>query len=117
MPARALPPSLRSRQREWGMLGRAGSERFAALCWRGRHMHPHSAQQSTKFKQASNHPPCPAPCCCRLPACPACRWEWEELQPYVQSLRGPGQTAEALLLKYARASQQRPTDPVTYSLR
>ena len=46
-----------------------------------------------------------------------CSWEWEELQPYVQSLRGPGQTAEALLLKYARASQQRPTDPVTYSLR
>ncbi len=46
-----------------------------------------------------------------------CRWKWEELAPYVQSLRGPGQTAEALLLKYARASQQRPTDPVTYSAR
>ena len=45
------------------------------------------------------------------------RWEWEELVPYVQSLQGPGQTAEALLLKYARASQQRPTDPVTYSAR
>lgn len=37
--------------------------------------------------------------------------------PCVQSLRGPGQTAEALLLKYARATQQRPTDPVTYSMR
>ncbi|PSC68596.1 sister chromatid cohesion DCC1 [Micractinium conductrix] len=45
------------------------------------------------------------------------RWEWEDLSPYVQSLRGPGQTAEALLLKYARISQQRPTDPVTYSAR
>ncbi|KAL4437232.1 hypothetical protein ABPG75_004371 [Micractinium tetrahymenae] len=45
------------------------------------------------------------------------RWEWEDLAPYIQSLRGPGQTAEALLLKYARATQQRPTDPVTYSMR
>jgi sister chromatid cohesion protein DCC1 len=45
------------------------------------------------------------------------RWEWEDLSPYVQTLRGPGQTAEALLLKYARGSQQRPTDPVTYSAR
>jgi sister chromatid cohesion protein DCC1 len=45
------------------------------------------------------------------------RWEWEELEPYVRGLQGPGQTAEALLLKHARASQQRPTDPVTYSAR
>ncbi len=35
----------------------------------------------------------------------------------LQSLRGPGQTAEALLLKHARATQQRPTDPVTYGMR
>lgn len=46
-----------------------------------------------------------------------CRWEWEELEPYVQDLRGPGQTAEALLLKYTRISQAKPTDPITYSLR
>lgn len=45
------------------------------------------------------------------------RWEWEDLEPYVQDLRGPGQTAEALLLKYTRASQAKPTDPVTYSMR
>lgn len=50
-------------------------------------------------------------------ACACCRWEWEDLEPYVQDLRGPGQTAEALLLKYTRASQQKPTDPVTYSMR
>lgn len=45
------------------------------------------------------------------------RWEWEELEPHVRGLQGPGLTAEALLLKYARASQQRPTDPITYSAR
>lgn len=45
------------------------------------------------------------------------RWEWEDLERYVQDLRGPGQTAEALLLKFTRASQARPTDPVTYSAR
>ena len=48
---------------------------------------------------------------------PKRRWEWEDLEPYVQDLRGPGQTAEALLLKYTRASQAKPTDPVTYSMR
>ena len=41
----------------------------------------------------------------------------EDLERYVQDLRGPGQTAEALLLKFTRASQARPTDPVTYSAR
>lgn len=45
------------------------------------------------------------------------RWELEELEPYIQSLTGPGETVETLLLKYARASQQKPTDPVTYSAR
>lgn len=48
---------------------------------------------------------------------PKRRWEWEDLERYVQDLRGPGQTAEALLLKYTRASQAKPTDPVTYSMR
>ena len=33
------------------------------------------------------------------------------------TLQAPGQSAEALLLKYARASQQRPTDSVSYSAR
>ena len=45
------------------------------------------------------------------------RWEWAALEPYTAGLQGPGQTAEALLLKYARASQARPADPVTYSAR
>lgn len=35
----------------------------------------------------------------------------------MQDLRGPGQTAEVLLLKYTRASQTKPTDPITYSMR
>lgn len=61
-----------------------------------------------------SHPPThPRPTGLPLPR----SWEWEELEPYVQDLRGPGQTSEALLLKYTRASQPRPTDPVTYSLR
>lgn len=44
-------------------------------------------------------------------------WELSELLPYIQSLAGPGETTETLLLKYARANQQKPTDPVTYSAR
>lgn len=45
------------------------------------------------------------------------RWQLPDLEPYVEDLPGPGQTVEELLLRYARASQQRPTDPVTYSAR
>ncbi|KAG7668985.1 hypothetical protein Ndes2437B_g06719 [Nannochloris sp. 'desiccata'] len=45
------------------------------------------------------------------------RWELPALDPYIQGLAGPGETTEALLLKFARASQQKPTDPVTYSSR
>lgn len=45
------------------------------------------------------------------------RWEYDELEPYIRSLTGPGETVETLLLKYARASQQKPSDPVTYSAR
>ena len=39
------------------------------------------------------------------------------MEPYVAGLQGPGQTVEGLLLKYARASQPRPCDPVRYSAR
>lgn len=49
--------------------------------------------------------------------CHCCRWEWDDLRPYVEGLQGPGQTVEGLLLKYARASQARPSDPITYSSR
>jgi len=45
------------------------------------------------------------------------RWELPALEPYIQGLAGPGETTDALLLKFARASQQKPTDPVTYSSR
>lgn len=62
---------------------------------------------------ATPHPRCNQHACVNPPVLPPPitpfsrrRWEWEELEPYVQDLRGPGQTAEALLLKYTRASQQ-----------
>lgn len=45
------------------------------------------------------------------------RWLWEDMEPYVAGLQGPGQTVEALLLKFARANQPKPTEPVTYSAR
>jgi len=45
------------------------------------------------------------------------RWEWEDMEAYVKGLEAPGQSVEALLMKYARASQMKPTDPVTYSAR
>ncbi|GAB4813586.1 hypothetical protein N2152v2_000632 [Parachlorella kessleri] len=45
------------------------------------------------------------------------RWAWEDLEPYIIGLQGPGQTVEGLLLKYARASQPKPTDPMLYSAR
>lgn len=45
------------------------------------------------------------------------RWELPMLEPYIEGLAGPGETMEMLLLKYARMSQQRPTDPITYSAR
>ena len=45
------------------------------------------------------------------------KWEFHILEPYIEDLPGPGETMEMLLLKYARMSQQRPTDPITYSAR
>ena len=45
------------------------------------------------------------------------RWEWGDMEAYVKGLEAPGQSVEALLMKYARASQMKPTDPVTYSAR
>jgi len=44
-------------------------------------------------------------------------WELPDLEPYLEGLDGPGETQETLLLKFARASQKLPTDPVTYSAR
>jgi sister chromatid cohesion protein DCC1 len=45
------------------------------------------------------------------------KWELSTLEPYIRGLAGHGETIETLLLKYARASQQRPTEPVAYSAR
>ena len=45
------------------------------------------------------------------------RWELKDLEPYIEGLAGPGETMEMLLLRFARMSQQRPTDPITYSAR
>ncbi|DBA72212.1 TPA: hypothetical protein ACH3X2_010607 [Trebouxia sp. C0005] len=63
----------------------------------------------------------------QLPAEPATRfkavfqeraqWSWRDLQPYVEDLQGPGRSAEALLLKYARRVQQDPGSPVMYTAR
>ncbi|KAL0050702.1 hypothetical protein WJX82_005403 [Trebouxia sp. C0006] len=44
------------------------------------------------------------------------QWSWQDLQPYVEDLQGPGRSAEALLLKYARRVQQDPGKPVMYNL-
>ncbi|GFP90455.1 sister chromatid cohesion protein dcc1 [Phtheirospermum japonicum] len=53
---------------------------------------------------------------CSLPSTPAERfgklfaerpkWEWKDLQPYVRDLRVPGLSAEGLLLKYTRRTQE-----------
>eukprot|EP00249_Psilotum_nudum_P032257 c47547_g1_i1 orf=301-1527(-) len=33
------------------------------------------------------------------------RWEWQDLEPYVRDLRAPGQSVEALLIRYTRKIQ------------
>lgn len=45
------------------------------------------------------------------------KWTQEELQPYIHDLRVPGCASGALLLKFARASQATPSDPILYSAR
>jgi sister chromatid cohesion protein DCC1 len=45
------------------------------------------------------------------------RWELPALAPYIQDLAAVGQTEEELLLRFARATQARPADAVTYSAR
>ncbi|KAG2490053.1 hypothetical protein HYH03_011518 [Edaphochlamys debaryana] len=45
------------------------------------------------------------------------RWEWTALEPYLASIRVPGQSAEALLMRFARASQATPDSPLEYSAR
>lgn len=45
------------------------------------------------------------------------KWTLENLQPYIQDLKVPGSSSGAILLKYSRASQATPSDPVLYSAR
>ena len=44
-------------------------------------------------------------------------WTFQQIQPYIAELAGPGQTEEEVLLKYARQCQMHPEDEVTYTLR
>ncbi|KAI8463895.1 MAG: sister chromatid cohesion protein Dcc1 [Monoraphidium minutum] len=44
-------------------------------------------------------------------------WERPAIEPYLAALVGTGQKAEALLLRYARATQRSPDAPVTFSAR
>uniref|UniRef100_A0A7S0V113 Sister chromatid cohesion protein DCC1 n=1 Tax=Polytomella parva TaxID=51329 RepID=A0A7S0V113_9CHLO len=45
------------------------------------------------------------------------RWLGADLQPFIKNLRVPGQSAEALLLRYARSSQASKDAPTVYSMR
>ncbi|KXZ53306.1 hypothetical protein GPECTOR_7g1200 [Gonium pectorale] len=45
------------------------------------------------------------------------RWEWTHLEPYLAGLKVPGQSVEALLIRFARASQPTPDAPLVYSAR
>ncbi|BBM99421.1 sister chromatid cohesion protein DCC1 [Marchantia polymorpha subsp. ruderalis] len=45
------------------------------------------------------------------------KWEWEDLEPYLKDLRVPGQSVEAMLLKYTRKSQPTPTSTPVYTAR
>lgn len=45
------------------------------------------------------------------------RWTIEELDPYLEGIQAVGQSKEGLLLKFTRATQMKPTDPLTFSIR
>ncbi|GIL64365.1 hypothetical protein Vafri_18331 [Volvox africanus] len=45
------------------------------------------------------------------------RWEWTALEPFLEGIQVPGQSAEALLMRFARASQLTPDAPLVYSAR
>ncbi|KAL3685004.1 hypothetical protein R1sor_003026 [Riccia sorocarpa] len=45
------------------------------------------------------------------------KWEWEDLEPYLRDLKIPGQSVEAMLLKYTRKSQPTPTSTPIYTAR
>ncbi|KAG6549822.1 hypothetical protein Mapa_008803 [Marchantia paleacea] len=45
------------------------------------------------------------------------KWEWEDLEAYLKDLKVPGQSVEAMLLKYTRKSQPTPTSTPVYTAR
>ncbi|GIL82107.1 hypothetical protein Vretifemale_11044 [Volvox reticuliferus] len=45
------------------------------------------------------------------------RWEWTHLEPFLEGVKVPGQSVEALLMRFARASQPTPDAPLFYSAR
>ncbi|KAG2434269.1 hypothetical protein HXX76_007994 [Chlamydomonas incerta] len=45
------------------------------------------------------------------------RWAWADLEPFLAGIKVPGQSAEAVLLRFARASQATPDSPLMYTAR
>ncbi|PNW72477.1 hypothetical protein CHLRE_16g684155v5 [Chlamydomonas reinhardtii] len=45
------------------------------------------------------------------------RWAWTDLEPFLAGIKVPGQSAEAVLLRFARASQATPDSPLMYTAR
>lgn len=45
------------------------------------------------------------------------KWEWNDLEPFLRGMQAPGQSVEAMLLRYTRKSQVSPTAPVIYTPR
>lgn len=45
------------------------------------------------------------------------KWEWDDLEPYLRGMQAPGQSVEAMLLRYTRKSQSSPNVPAVYTPR
>lgn len=45
------------------------------------------------------------------------KWEWDDLEPYLSGMQAPGQSVEAMLLRYTRKSQVSPNVPAIYTPR
>ncbi|KAG0586272.1 hypothetical protein KC19_2G077700 [Ceratodon purpureus] len=45
------------------------------------------------------------------------KWEWNDLEPYLRGMRAPGQSVEAMLLRYTRKSQASSDVPAIYTSR
>lgn len=45
------------------------------------------------------------------------KWEWDDLEPYLRGMQAPGQSVEAMLLRYTRKSQVSPNVPAIYTPR